>query len=123
VMNSATERRPRIYSRTSHRLREVERIIAFRHAAERPLSRAGCIPDTDDADVYLDQAACCLLVLMWKKTGTKPDLAALGIDARWQLAQVARLAVFLQRWARDLCHGLDPAGQAPLGHPFLLLRQ
>lgn len=77
MMNSATERRPRIYSRTSHRLREVERIIAFRHAAERPLSRAGCIPDTDDADVYLDQAACCLLVLMWKKTGTKPDLAAL----------------------------------------------
>jgi hypothetical protein len=61
-------KRQRIYSRTSHRLRELERVIAFRH---------GVIPDTDDAGIYLDQVVCCHLNLLWKKTRTKPDRAAL----------------------------------------------
>jgi hypothetical protein len=63
-----TFKRRRIYSRTSHRLREVERIIVSRH---------GVIPDTDDAGIYLDQVACCHLNHLWKKTGTKPERAAL----------------------------------------------
>lgn len=37
-------RRPIIYNRTSHRLREIERIIGARH---------GKLLDTDDADLYL----------------------------------------------------------------------
>ncbi len=57
-------RRPRIYSRTAHRLREVERIIRFRH---------GVVPDTDDADRYLYQVACCIVDMRWKKVGRRPD--------------------------------------------------
>ena len=65
----SNKRRPaRIYSRTSHQLRELERIISSRH---------GVVPDTDDAGIYLDQVACCLLRHVWKKTGIKPDRAAL----------------------------------------------
>jgi hypothetical protein len=81
-MNSATERRPRIYSRTSHRLREVERIIAFRHAAERPLSRAGCIPDTDDADVYLDQAVHHAVAYKLRFPGSLRIAPAGGVSSR-----------------------------------------
>jgi hypothetical protein len=64
----SNERPRRAYSRTSRRLREIERIIVSRH---------GVIPDVDDAGIYLDQAACCLLNHLWKKTGTKPERAAL----------------------------------------------
>jgi hypothetical protein len=38
----------RIYNRTTHRLREIERIVRHRH---------GTVPETDDADIVLDQVA------------------------------------------------------------------
>jgi hypothetical protein len=49
----------RLYNKTTHRLREIERIIAHRH---------GRIPDTHDADIYFEQVADCLLKMQWKRT-------------------------------------------------------
>jgi len=75
-------KRARIYNRTSHRLREIERIIEHRY---------GVVPDTDDADIILDQVACCILHMMRKKTGRKPDHAEL----------VDRLNLWCERWADE----------------------
>jgi hypothetical protein len=77
---STKRKHPHIYNRTSHRLREIERIIGHRY---------GVVPDTDDADIILDQVACCILRILWKKTGRKPDHAEL----------VDRLNLWCERWA------------------------
>jgi hypothetical protein len=51
------------------RLHEIERLIGHRH---------GFLPDTDDADVYLYQVACCLMDLAWKKSLRRPGRDALN---------------------------------------------
>jgi hypothetical protein len=79
-------RRAHIYNKTAHRLREIERIIRHRY---------GVVPDTDDADIVLDQVACCLLHMMWKKTG-RNDYAEL----------VDRLNLWCERRAPDTSVGL-----------------
>ena len=72
-----------IYSRTSHRLREIERIVKHRY---------GVVQDTDDADIILDQVACCILHLVWKKTRRLAKPADL----------IDRLKLWCERWAPDL---------------------
>jgi hypothetical protein len=52
------------YDRTVHRLREIERIIKGRY---------GVLPDTDDADIFLNQVACCQSRMFWKKLGQLPE--------------------------------------------------
>jgi hypothetical protein len=71
------------YNRTSHRLREIERIVAHRW---------GFLPDTDDADIVLDQIASCLLHIMWKKIGRLPEVVHLA----------DRLKLWCERWAPDI---------------------
>ena len=73
-------RRGRIYNRTTHRLREIERIVRHRH---------GTVPETDDADIVLDQVADCLLQMHWKKT-----LRSLSLE---ELAD--RVKLWCDRWA------------------------
>jgi hypothetical protein len=51
--------RRRLCDRTTHRLREIERIISH---------RLGTVPDTDDAVFFFEQVADCLLQMHWKKT-------------------------------------------------------
>jgi hypothetical protein len=63
-------------------LREIERIISHRY---------GAVPDTDDADIILDQVACCILHMAWKRTGRKPDHAEL----------LDRLNFWCERWASE----------------------
>ncbi len=63
----AKPRRP--HNRTAQRLREIERIVKH---------RCGVLPDTDDADLILDQVACCFVHMIWKKTGQRPDPNALA---------------------------------------------
>jgi hypothetical protein len=60
VVGLKSSKGPRIYNRTSHRLREIERIVRHRY---------GVIPDTDDADIILGEVACCYQHLLWKKFG------------------------------------------------------
>jgi hypothetical protein len=71
----------RQYNRTTHRLREVERIISHRHGR--------IIPETDDVDIYFEQVADCLLHMQWKKT------------LRWlSLEDLAdRVKLWCERWA------------------------
>jgi hypothetical protein len=70
-----------VYNRTAHRLRELEQIVRHRH---------GMLPDTDDADIILDQVACCYAHMLWKP-GRKPELAAV----------VERLDLWCERFAPD----------------------
>jgi hypothetical protein len=72
----------RVYNKTAHRLRELERIVRHRH---------GMLPDTDDADIILDQIACCYVRLLWN-AGKKPDFAAV----------LERLDLWCECWARDV---------------------
>jgi hypothetical protein len=72
-------RRPRVYCRTTHRLREIERIISYRY---------GLIPDSDDADIYLDQVACCYSQIIRKARGN-PRLSDI----------FERLQLWCERWA------------------------
>jgi hypothetical protein len=70
----------RIYNRTTHRLREIERIVRHRH---------GTVPETDDADIVLDQVADCHLQMHWKKT-----------LRRFSLEELAdRVKLWCERWA------------------------
>lgn len=55
----------RQHNRTVQRLREIERIVK---------DRWGAVPDTDDANMILDQVSCCLFSMIWKKTGRRPTL-------------------------------------------------
>ena len=55
----------RQHNLTIQRLREIERIVK---------DRWGAVPDTDDADLILDQVACCFLHIMRKQTGRLPEL-------------------------------------------------
>jgi hypothetical protein len=73
-------RRGRVYNRTTHRLREIERIVRHRH---------GTVLETDDADIVFDQVADCLLQMHHKKT------------LRWfSLEQLAdRVKLWCERWA------------------------
>ena len=73
-------RHHRIYDRTSHRLREIERIIVHRY---------GSVPDTDDAAIILDQVACCYLHMLRKRIGRLPELVDLA----------DRLKLWCERWA------------------------
>jgi hypothetical protein len=68
------------YDRTVHRLREIERIIKGRY---------GVLPDTDDADIFLNQVACCQSRMFWKKLGQLPEFDEL----------VDRLKLWCERWA------------------------
>jgi hypothetical protein len=68
------------YDRTVHRLREIERIIKHRYEV---------LPDTDDADIFLNQVACCQLQMRRKKLGQLPEFDDL----------VDRLSLWCERWA------------------------
>jgi hypothetical protein len=68
------------YDRTVHRLREIERIIKHRYEI---------LPDTDDVDIFLNQVACCLLQMLWKKLGQAPEFGDV----------VGRLKLWCERWA------------------------
>jgi hypothetical protein len=68
------------YDRTVHRLREIERIIKRRYEV---------LPDTDDADIFLNQVACCQLQMRRKKLGQLPEFDDL----------VGRLSLWCERWA------------------------
>jgi hypothetical protein len=70
------------YDRTVHRLREIERIIKHRY---------GVLPDTDDADIFLNQVACCQLQMLWKKLGQAPEFDGL----------VDRLSLWCEIWAPE----------------------
>lgn len=70
------------YNRTAHRLREIERIVNY---------RAGLVEDTDDADIILDQVACCLAHMMWKR-GMRPQWADV----------LDRLNLWCERWAPEV---------------------
>jgi hypothetical protein len=70
----------KLYDRTVHRLREIERIINHRY---------GVLPDTDDVDVFLNQVACCQLQMRRKKLGQLPEFDDL----------VGRLSLWCERWA------------------------
>jgi hypothetical protein len=72
----------KLYDRTVHRLREIERIIKHRY---------GVLPDTDDVDIVLNQVACCQLQMRRKKLGQLPDFDEL----------VERLGLWCERWAPD----------------------
>jgi hypothetical protein len=50
-----------------------------------------CLPDTDDVDIFLFQAAYCYLHFMWRKTCKKPTRTALR----------ERLSLWCERWAPD----------------------
>jgi hypothetical protein len=67
-------KRSRIYNRTTHRLREIERIISHRW---------GEVQDTDDADIILEQVADCLLKMHWKRTLRQLPLEVLADRVRW----------------------------------------
>jgi hypothetical protein len=73
-------KRGRIYNKTTHRLREIERIISHRW---------GEVQDTDDADIILEQVADCLLKMHWKRT-----LRQLPLE---ELAN--RVKLWCERWA------------------------
>jgi hypothetical protein len=68
------------YDRTVHRLREIERIIKHRYEV---------LPDTDDADIFLNQVACCQLQMFWKRLGRLAEFDEL----------VDRLKLWCERWA------------------------
>ena len=68
------------YDRTVHRLREIERIIKHRYEV---------LPDTDDADIFLNQVAYCQLQMRRKKLGQLPEFDDL----------VERLGLWCERWA------------------------
>jgi hypothetical protein len=68
------------YNLTTHRLREIERIIAHRW---------GSVPETDDADIVFEQVADCLLRMHRKRKG-----ASLDPD---ELAD--RVKLWCERWA------------------------
>ena len=68
------------YDRTVHRLREIERIIKHRYEV---------LPDADDADIFLNQVACCQLQMRRKKLGQAPKFDDL----------VDRLSLWCERWA------------------------
>jgi hypothetical protein len=70
------------YDRTVHRLREIERIIKDRY---------GVLPDTDDADIFLNQVACCQLQMRRKKLGQAPEFDGL----------LDRLKLWCERWAPE----------------------
>jgi hypothetical protein len=73
-------KRGRIYNRTTHRLREIERIISHRW---------GEVQDTDDADIILEQVADCLLKMHWKRTLRQLPLEVLA----------DRVKLWCERWA------------------------
>jgi hypothetical protein len=77
------KRRGHVFSLALRRLRDIENIIRFRYGH--------CLPDTDDVDIFLFQAAYCYLHFMWKKTGKKPMRTALR----------DRLNLWCERWAPD----------------------
>jgi hypothetical protein len=70
----------KLYDRTVHRLREIERIIKHRY---------GVLPETDDVDIFLNQIACCQLQMRRKKLGQLPEFDDL----------VGRLSLWCERWA------------------------
>ncbi len=70
------------YDRTVHRLREIERIIKHRYEV---------LPDTDDADIFLNQVACCQLQMRRKTLGQLPEFDDL----------VDRLSLWCERWAPE----------------------
>jgi hypothetical protein len=72
----------KLYDRTVHRLRELERIINHRY---------GVLPDTDDVDIFLNQVACCQLQMRRKKLGLLPEFDDL----------VGRLSLWCERWAPE----------------------
>jgi hypothetical protein len=74
-----------IYNRTTHRQRELERVICDRHGP------AG-IPAVDDVGIYLEQIACCQLKRLWDKLGTKPSRSVLQ----------DRVDLWCERWAPDV---------------------
>jgi len=76
-------KRPRIYSLTTQRLREIERIVRSRHVV---------VPDTDDADRYLYQVACCMVCHFVKRIGRRP-----GRDE-----VLDRLNVWCDAWAPEV---------------------
>jgi hypothetical protein len=86
----------RIYNRTTHRLREIERIISHRY---------GRVPETDDADIFFEQVADCLLQMQWKRT------------LRWlPLKELAdRVKVWCEGWApwASMIQCRDAAREAP----------
>jgi hypothetical protein len=69
-----------IYNKTTHRLRELERIISHRW---------GEVQDTDDADIILEQVADCLLKMHWKRTLRQLPLEVLA----------DRVKLWCERWA------------------------
>jgi hypothetical protein len=68
------------YNRTTHRLREIERIIAHRW---------GIVPETDDADIVFEPVADCLLRMHRKRKGAWLDLDGLA----------DRVKLWCERWA------------------------
>lgn len=89
-------RATRPYNRTTHRLREIERIASYRYK--------GVVPDTDDADIILDQVACCMLHRMWKRSGKKPTFDKL-LDTLnlWCEGRAPDVSMLLRRQAvRDV---------------------
>jgi hypothetical protein len=70
----------KLYDRTVHRLREIERIINHRY---------GVLPDTDDVGIFLNQVAGCQLQMRRKKLGQLPEFDEL----------VDRLKLWCERWA------------------------
>lgn len=92
-------RRARRYNQTSHRLRELERVINARHGKDL---------DTDDADVYLVRVAQCL-----KRFHTFKNGAAAGYDdvldrlKVWAKAQTPLLDDDALRGAVDEAIGTD----------------
>jgi len=85
----------KLYDRTVHRLREIERIIKHRY---------GVLPDTDDVDIFLNQVACCQLQMRRKKLGQAPEFDDL----------VERLWLWCERWApqASIFQCRDAAGEA-----------
>jgi hypothetical protein len=73
----------KLYDRTVHRLREIERIIKHRY---------GVLPDTDDVDIFLNQVVCCQLQMRRKKLGQLPEFDEL----------VDRLSLWCERWAPEV---------------------
>jgi hypothetical protein len=78
-----------VYNRTTHRLREIERIIRHRYFF---------VPDTDDAGIFLEQVAQCLLHLRWKKTRQRLDFAELlDLLNIWCVAFAPDVSMLLRR--------------------------
>jgi hypothetical protein len=88
-------KRGRIYNMTTHRLREIERII---------LHRWGEAQDTDDADIILEQVADCLFKMHWKRTLRQLPLEVLA----------DRVKLWCERWASwaSILHCRDAAREA-----------